>query len=229
MAKKLQLRGGTTSEHSSFTGAVREVTVDTDKDVVVVHDGSTAGGFPSVKSGSIVNADIDASAAIAQSKLVDIVNADVGASAAIATSKLSGAVTSIASHGLSTSNWDTAYTDRNKWDGGATGLTAATGRTSLGLGTSAIVDTGTSANQILKLDGTAKIPAVDGSQLTNLPASGMPSGTIVAFFQASAPTGWTQNTTHNDKMLRVVSGTGGGTAELTGHDSAGRVGVQYSF
>lgn len=33
--------------------------------------------------------------------------------------------------------WDTAYTDRNKWDGGATGLTAATGRTSLGLGTAA--------------------------------------------------------------------------------------------
>ncbi len=31
------------------------------------------------------------------------------------------------------SNWDTAYTDRMKWDGGATGLTAATGRTSLGL------------------------------------------------------------------------------------------------
>jgi hypothetical protein len=51
----------------------------------------------------IVNADIDASAAIAQSKLVDIVNADVDASAAIATSKLSGAVTSIGSHGLATS------------------------------------------------------------------------------------------------------------------------------
>lgn len=34
-------------------------------------------------------------------------------------------------------NWDTAYTDRNKWDGGATGLVAATGRTSLGLGTAA--------------------------------------------------------------------------------------------
>jgi hypothetical protein len=30
-------------------------------------------------------------------------------------------------------NWDTAYTDRLKWDGGATGLVAATGRTSLGL------------------------------------------------------------------------------------------------
>jgi hypothetical protein len=33
--------------------------------------------------------------------------------------------------------WDAAYTDRNKWDGGSTGLTAATGRTSLGLGTAA--------------------------------------------------------------------------------------------
>lgn len=29
-------------------------------------------------------------------------------------------------------NWNTAYTDRLKWDGGATGLTPATGRTSLG-------------------------------------------------------------------------------------------------
>ena len=60
MAKKLQLRRGTTSQHSSFTGAVGEVTVDTDKDVLVVHDGSTAGGFPSVKSGSIATADLGA-------------------------------------------------------------------------------------------------------------------------------------------------------------------------
>jgi len=44
MSKLLQLRGGTTSEHSSFTGALREVTVDTDKDTLVIHDGSTAGG-----------------------------------------------------------------------------------------------------------------------------------------------------------------------------------------
>lgn len=32
-------------------------------------------------------------------------------------------------------NWNTAYTDRLKWDGGATGLVAATGRTSLGFTT----------------------------------------------------------------------------------------------
>ena len=49
MAKQLQLRRGTTAQHATFTGAVGEVTIDTDKDVVVVHDGATAGGFPSQK------------------------------------------------------------------------------------------------------------------------------------------------------------------------------------
>lgn len=45
MPTAVQFRRGTTSEHSSFTGAVGEITVDTDKEVAVVHDGSTAGGF----------------------------------------------------------------------------------------------------------------------------------------------------------------------------------------
>lgn len=38
-----------------------------------------------------------------------------------------------------------------------------------------------------------------------------PSGTIGIFVQAAAPTGWTKNTTHNDKALRIVSGTGAGS------------------
>ena len=54
MAKKLQLKRGTTSQHSSFTGAVGEVTIDTDKKVVVVHDGSTAGGVPLAKGADVV-------------------------------------------------------------------------------------------------------------------------------------------------------------------------------
>lgn len=44
MATQIQLRRGSTSQHSSFTGAVGEATVDTDLDVIRVHDGSTAGG-----------------------------------------------------------------------------------------------------------------------------------------------------------------------------------------
>jgi hypothetical protein len=46
MAFAFQRRRGTTSQHSTFTGLNAELTVDTDKKTVVVHDGSTAGGFP---------------------------------------------------------------------------------------------------------------------------------------------------------------------------------------
>ena len=44
-AYAIQFRRGTTTEHSSFTGLLGEVTVDTTKKTVVVHDGSTSGGF----------------------------------------------------------------------------------------------------------------------------------------------------------------------------------------
>ena len=46
MAKQLQLRRGTTAQHSGFTGQVGELTIDTDKDTAVVHDNYQAGGFP---------------------------------------------------------------------------------------------------------------------------------------------------------------------------------------
>lgn len=46
MATQMQLRGGTTAENLLFTGAQREVTVDTDKNSLVVHDGITPGGYP---------------------------------------------------------------------------------------------------------------------------------------------------------------------------------------
>lgn len=46
MATILQLRRGTSVQHSTFTGAIGEVTVDTTKQTIVVHDGQTAGGSP---------------------------------------------------------------------------------------------------------------------------------------------------------------------------------------
>lgn len=42
-----------------------------------------------------------------------------------------------------------------------------------GLGTAALLTVGTSANNLVQLTAAAKLPAVDGSQLTNLPASGL--------------------------------------------------------
>ena len=46
MAKRVQIRRGTTTEHSVFTGAEGECTVDTTKDTLVVHDNTLAGGYP---------------------------------------------------------------------------------------------------------------------------------------------------------------------------------------
>ena len=60
---EVKLRKGTTAQHSTFTGAEGEVTVDTDKDTLVVHDDATVGGHEllkgdnsnlSVQSGTVV-------------------------------------------------------------------------------------------------------------------------------------------------------------------------------
>ena len=44
MATAIQRRRGTTTQHSSFTGLAGEITIDTDLNTIIVHDGSTAGG-----------------------------------------------------------------------------------------------------------------------------------------------------------------------------------------
>ena len=45
MSKQVQFRRGTTAEHATFKGAVGEITIDTDKDVAVVHDNVKMGGY----------------------------------------------------------------------------------------------------------------------------------------------------------------------------------------
>ena len=46
MAKRILRRRGTTLQTSTFIGGEGELTVDTDKKTVVVHDGLLAGGYP---------------------------------------------------------------------------------------------------------------------------------------------------------------------------------------
>jgi len=65
----------------------------------------------------------------------------------------------------------TASTDYLAVSNNLSDVTAGTARTNLGLGTSAVIDVGTSANQVVQLTAASKLPAVDGSLLTNLPAS----------------------------------------------------------
>ena len=53
MATAIQRRRGNTAQHASFTGLAGEITIDTDKNTVVVHDGTTAGGHPLAKSSEV--------------------------------------------------------------------------------------------------------------------------------------------------------------------------------
>jgi hypothetical protein len=65
MVKGIKFRRGTTLEHATFTGEEGEITVDITKDVAIVHDGVTAGGFPLVGETTtqrITNKDINATA-----------------------------------------------------------------------------------------------------------------------------------------------------------------------
>lgn len=58
----------------------------------------------------------------------------------------------------------------------------------------------------------------DATTQTTAATSAFGSGTVMMFVQTSAPTGWTKSTTHDNKALRVVSGTassGGSTAFTT--------------
>lgn len=47
----------------------------------------------------------------------------------------------------------------------------------------------------------------DGANWHLLNAAPFPAGTVMLFVQSTAPTGWTKSTTHNNKALRIVSGS----------------------
>jgi len=74
-------------------------------------------------------------------------------------------------------------------------------------------------------EGTTGRAYAIGDQLElRITAQGMaditvPSGTAMLFYQAAAPTGWTQVTTLNDYDLRLVSGAGGSTGGTTAYST----------
>jgi hypothetical protein len=69
MASRIRFRRGTTTEHATFTGAEGEITVNTTKDTLVVHDGATAGGFEMMRA-DLNN--LDSGTAIPAANITDI-------------------------------------------------------------------------------------------------------------------------------------------------------------
>ena len=60
-------------------------------------------------------------------------------------------------------------------------------------------------------DGTISLvsPDFDAATINSVVIDAFPSGTKMLFNQTAAPTGWTKDTTHNDKALRITNGTVG--------------------
>jgi hypothetical protein len=98
---------------------------------------------------------------------------------------------------------------------GKIGLTThVSGTLAAGNGGTGLTSAGTAGNVLTS----------NGSAWTSAAPSGFPSGTAMLFVQTAAPTGWTKSTTHDNKALRVVSGTastGGSVAFTTAFASQG--------
>ena len=84
-------------------------------------------------------------------------------------------------------------------------ISDSTARTNLGLTTAATTDIGTTAGDLIVLDGSARLPAVDGSQLTNLPGGG------------STDWKWDPESTTYIRIFDDFFGQG--TDDITGYDS----------
>jgi hypothetical protein len=104
---------------------------------------------------------------------------------------------------------------------GGTGATTLTAN-------NVLLGNGTAAPQFVAPGTAGNVLTSNGTTWTSAAASGFPAGTAMMFVQTSAPTGWTKSTTHDNKALRVVSGTassGGSVAFTTAFASQGVSGV----
>jgi hypothetical protein len=92
-------------------------------------------------------------------------------------------------------NWTTAFADRLKWDGGPTGLVAATGRTSLGgttVGSNFFTLTNPSAITFPRMNADNTVSALSAADFRTAIGAGTSSSTgTVTSVNLSAPTGLT--------------------------------------
>jgi hypothetical protein len=104
-------------------------------------------------------------------------------------------------------NWNTAYTDRLKWDGGITGLVAATGRTSLGgttIGQSMFTLTNPSAITFPRFNADNTVTARTAANFR----SDIGAGTVTSVNIASGtPMSITNNTTTPEISMAAATGS----------------------
>ena len=210
LGDQIKRRRGTTAQHSAFTGAAGEITIDTDKNTAVVHNGVTAGGNALVREkGSTMSGRLDlckgANVASASALVIGgdgnifhvtgITQIDQISPAAISGA---GPVFLIFDGILSFKN------NSNLIQIGGADVTTAAGDIAH------MAHEGAGVWRCL-----AYTRAAGGAG-----GATIPTGTRMLFNQTAAPTGWTKetNVAYNNQALRLVTGsvsTGGATGFTT--------------
>lgn len=122
----------------------------------------------------------------------------------------------------SQTNWDTAYTDRLKWDGGSTGLVAATGRTSLGattVGSNLFTLTNPSAITFLRVNADNSVSALDAATFRSAIGAGTGNGSVTSVSGTGTVNGLTLTGTVTSSGSLTLGGTLSGislTSQVTG-------------
>jgi hypothetical protein len=113
------------------------------------------------------------------------------------------------------SNWNTAFTDRLKWDGGSTGLVASTGRTSLGgttIGQSMFTLTNPSSITFPRFNADNTVTALSASNFRSAIGAGTVTSVIVA---SGTPLSINNNNTVPEISMAAASGSVNGYLSST--------------
>lgn len=147
---------------------------------------------------------------------------------------VSGAGATTLSNALTVSSGGAAITGNSSVTGTLTSsgaLTVSSGGAGI-TGNSSVTGTLGVSNTLTVSSGGANITGTVTATSFSGPWVNIPSGTVMLFVQTSAPTGWTKSTAHDNKALRVVSGSassGGSVAFTTAFASQAVSGTVASY
>lgn len=215
MGVSIQRRGGTTSEHASFTGKAREITIDTTKWTVVVHDGSTLGGFALSRENHVHG---NASVSVA------------GFMSASDKTKLDGLPSSVVYQQIQANNTPSTVRSALNFSGSfAVADDGAGNKTTVDLS-----DLGISPAQYTKLTVNAQgrvtsatvlsagdIPSLTSSKITNFDAAVQAN----RIDQLTAPTGSVN--LNSQKIINLLDPTGGQDAATKAYVDSARTGLEF--